>query len=221
LEDQEVKKEAVMSTGQYQGRNISNEQKEISAILVDIDGTLLPYIDDKFRHSYRCECGHELNTASLDRALPVFCPWCAGTSLVRNEPSLGECLSIVREIIKRNVPPYQGAAECLRKLAGNAIFYMTARDETFFKGTEVWLISNEFPYLSPHQLLMRESDNADFPYRLKARLIEGLNRRVKPVAIIDDDLSLIAVAKSIGVPFIWAPACWERNSYYGKILDRL
>jgi len=212
---------AEIRKGQYRGRNISTRRKENSSILVDIDGTLLPYADKKFRHSYQCECGHELNMSTLDRALPVSCPACAGTSLVRNEPSLGKCLSIVREIINRNVPPYQGASECLRKLAGNAIFYMTARDETFFKGTEAWLISNEFPYLSPHQLLMRESDNADFPYRLKARLVEGLNRGVKPVAIIDDDLSLIAVAKSIGVPFIWAPICWERNSYYGKLLNRL
>ena len=198
-------------------------QQGISVILVDIDGTLLPYADQKFMHAYHCECGHELNMPGLNRALPVSCPYCAGVSLKRNEPSLGECLSIVREIIKRNVPPHRGASECLRKLAGkHAIFYMTARDESFFKETEAWLISHHFPYSSPDRLFMRESDNTEFPHRLKARLVEGLNRRVKPVAIIDDDLSLIAVAKSIGVPFIWAPVCWERgNSYYGKLLDQL
>jgi DNA-directed RNA polymerase subunit RPC12/RpoP len=214
--------EALMRRGRYQFRNISNEQKENSAILVDIDGTLLPYADQKFRHSYRCECGHEFNASSLDRTLPVSCPYCTGTSLKRNEPSLGECLSIVREIIERDVPPYQGASECLRKLAGKyAIFYMTARDKSFYKKTEAWLISNQFPYLSPHQLLMRESDNAEVPHRLKARLIEGLSGRMKPATIIDDDLSLIMVARSMGVPFTWAPACWDKNSYYGKLLERL
>jgi hypothetical protein len=215
--------ETPLRKDQYQFGNISHEQKKIPAILVDIDGTLLPYADKKFRHSYQCECGHELNTSGLDRALPVSCPACAGTSLERNEPSLGKCLSIVREIINRNVPPHRGAPECLRRLAEKyTIFYMTARHETFFKETEAWLISHHFPYSSPDRLFMRDSDNADFPYRLKARLVEGLNRRVKPVAIIDDDLSLIAVAKSIGVPFIWAPVCWERgNSYYGKLLDQL
>ena len=211
-----------MRRQQYQSGNISHEQRENSVILVDIDGTLLPYADQKFRHSYQCERGHEFHTPTLDRALPVSCPCCSSTSLKRNEPSLGDCLSIVREIIKRNVSPYQGAAECLRRLAGkHAIFYMTARDETFFRETEAWLISKEFPYLSPYQLLMRESDNREVPHRLKARLVEGLSSGLKPVAIIDDDLSLMMVAKSMGTVYIWAPACWEKNSYYGKLLARL
>ena len=214
--------ETPLRKDQYQFGNISHEQNKIPVILVDIDGTLLPYADQNFRHSYRCECGNELNTSTLDRALSVSCPCCGGTPLKRNEPSLDECLSIVREIIKRNVPPYQGASERLRRLAGkHAIFYLTARDERFFKATEDWLISHHFPYSSPDRLFMRDPHNADFPYRLKARLVEGLGRRFKPVAIIDDDLSLIALAISIGVPFIWAPVCWERKSYYGKLLDQL
>jgi len=214
--------EAVMRRQQYQSGNISREQKGNSVILTDIDGTLLPYFDQKFRHSYRCECGHVLNTPTLDRALPVSCPCCGGTSLNRNEPSLGDCLSIVSEIIKRNVSPYQRAAECLRRLAGkHAIFYMTARDETFFRETQTWLIRNNFPYRSHRQLMMRKSGDAQLPNRLKASFIKGLDRRLKPVAIIDDDLSLIALAKSMEVSFIWAPLCWETDSYYGKLIDQL
>ena len=68
---------------------------------------------------------------------------------------------------------------------------------------------------------MRESDDAEAPYRLKARLIGGLNGGGKIRAIIDDDLSLISTAKAIGVQFIWAPICWDKSSYYGKLLRSL
>ncbi len=203
-------------------RNISTAPKAISMTLVDIDGTLLPYADKKFEHQYLCECGHEFLTTSIQKALPAFCSSCGGSTFKRNEPSLAECRSIVKEILSRNIPPHPGAVECVKRLAPkHPIFYVTGRDKSFFRETESWLLSNGFPYFSPHGLFMRESDDGEAPYRLKANLIEELNKGERPIAIIDDDLSLIAVAKGRGVKFIWAPICWETDSYYGKILKRL
>ena len=188
-------------------------------ILVDIDGTLLPYADNKFRHLYQCKCGHELTTTRLGKAHAVSCPCCGGSSFKRNEPSLHECLSIVRKILSRNVSPYQGAQTCLRRLAKKyPILYVTGRDQLFFKETEAWIISNHFPYSSRHKLFMRDSDDAEGPCRLKARLIECLNEERKIRAIIDDDLSLMTIAQGKGVQFIWAPICWDKSSYYGKLL---
>ncbi len=191
-------------------------------ILVDIDGTLLPYVDKKFRHLYRCECGNKFTTACLSKAYPVSCPHCGGTSFKRNEPSLAECLSIVRKILKADPSPYQRTQACLKGLAAKyPIFYVTGRDRIFFKETLAWLISNRFPYSSPHKLFMRESGDAEGPCSLKARLMEGLGAGGKIRAIIDDDLSLMTVAEDKRVHFIWAPSCWDKNSYYGKLLRSL
>ena len=191
-------------------------------ILVDIDGTLLPHADNKFRHLYHCECGYGFMATSLDKGLPVFCSSCGGSTFKRNELSLAECRSIVKEVLSRNIPPYPGAAECLRRLAQkHSIIYITGRDKIFFQETESWLFSNGFPCLPPHKLIMRESDNDEVPCLLKTSFIESLDRKDGLLAIIDDDLSLIAVAKRERAQFIWAPTCWEKNTYYGNLLEHL
>ena len=167
-------------------------------ILVDIDGTLLPYADNKFEHQYLCECGHEFMATNLQKGLPVSCSSCGGITFKRNEPSLAECRSVVKEILIRNIPPYPGAVEGLKSLAQeHLIFYITGRDKSFFRETETWLCSNGLPCLPPHKLFMRESDDQEAPYRLKANLIEGLNKGERPIAIIDDDLSLRAAAEYV------------------------
>ena len=214
--------EAEMRIGSYRAPIMARGLKEDSIIIVDIDGTLLPYVNEKFRHCYRCKCGHEFVPACLSKVYPVSCPRCGGTSFKRNEPSLHECLSIVRKIIRKNVSSYQGARICLRRLSKRyLIFYVTGRDRIFFKETEAWLISKHFPYSSPHKLFMRKSNDGEGPCRLKARLIESFNRGRNIKAIIDDDLSIMPIAEASAVQFIWAPVCWEKNSYYGKLLRSL
>ncbi len=56
---------------------------------------------------------------------------------------------------------------------------------------------------------------------MKTRLMEGLSAGAKIRAIIDDDLSLMAVAEDKRVHFIWAPSCWDKSFYYGKLLRSL
>jgi hypothetical protein len=214
--------EAEMRIGPYRPPIICKGLKENSVILVDIDGTLLPYADTKFEHQYHCECGHEFLVTSLDQSLPVSCSICGGTTFNRNEPSLAECRTIVGEILRKNVLPYPGAVERLKRLAaGQSIFYITGRDKRFFVETENWLRSNGFPYFPPHRLFMREPENEDTPYKMKGRFIENLGKRAGLLAVIDDDLSLITPAERVRAPFIWAPSCWKKNTYYGTLLEHL
>jgi hypothetical protein len=54
-------------------------------ILVDLDGTLVPYANEH-NHVYRCECGNEFKPCNLDLELPVSCSSCGGTSFKRDKP---------------------------------------------------------------------------------------------------------------------------------------
>ena len=189
-------------------------------ILVDLDGTLVPYANEH-NHVYRCECGNEFKPCNLDLGLPVSCSSCGGTSFKRDESSLDECRLFLGELFIRTPPPYPGTPEIMRRISKrHPITYITTREEIFFHQTRGWLITNSFPYTSLPQLLMREVNNRDRPYDLKDQFIRNL-RSPRVHSIIDDDLSLISLAKRWGIQFVWAPTCWQEKTYYGDLLRHI
>jgi len=189
--------------------------------LIDIDGTLVPYVNNSM-HFYQCVCGRKFNDSSLDKLLPIACPSCGGTSFKRDEPSIEECRLFITDLLSRSLSPYPGSPGIVNQLSlKHEIIYITTREYAFFEETKTWLLNYGFPFGASTQLIMREDNNREHPYQIKENIFKNLYKDKPEIIIIDDDLSLISLAKKFGFQFVWAPICWEEGTYYGDLLQKI
>jgi DNA-directed RNA polymerase subunit RPC12/RpoP len=200
---------------------LTEKEKSKLIILIDIDGTLVPYVNH-YRHFYQCACGRNFNDSSLDKNLPIACPSCGGISFKRDEPSIEECRLFITDLLSNSLSPYPGSVGIVNQLSlKHEIIYFTTREYAFFEETKTWLFNHGFPFKASTQLIMREDNNRDHPYQIKEKILTAIYRDKKEMIIIDDDLSLASLTKKLGLHFIRAPICWEEGTYYGDLLQRI
>ena len=200
---------------------MTEKEKSELIILIDIDGTLVPYVNH-YRHLYQCACGWRFNDSRLDKTQQIACPSCGGISFKRDEPSIEECRLFITNLLSKSLSPYPGSDRIVRQLSlKHGIIYITTREYAFFEETKAWLLNHRFPFRPSTQLIMREDNNGDHAYQIKEKSLTVLYRDNKEIIIIDDDLSLVSLTKKLGLHFIWAPVCWEEGTYYGDLLQRI